>query len=47
MHSCLELTSDGQLLARQRTETPEGLREMVNDLAAQAHHRLRCVLALT
>ena len=40
MHHCLELTPDGRLLARQKTETPEGLREMVTDFTAQAHHRL-------
>ena len=40
MHHCLELTPDGRLLARQQTETPEGLREKVTDFTAQAHHRL-------
>ena len=40
MHPCLELTPDGRLLARQLTETPEGLREKVTDFTAQAHHRL-------
>ncbi len=40
MRHCLELTPDGRLLARQKTETPKGLREKVTDLSAQAHHRL-------
>ena len=40
MHHCLELTPDGRLLARQQTETPEGLREKVTDVTAHAHHRL-------
>jgi hypothetical protein len=40
MHHCLELTPDGRLLARQLTETPEGLREKITDFTAQAHHRL-------
>ena len=40
MHHCLELTPDGRLLARQQTETPDGLRGKVTDITAQAHHRL-------
>ena len=40
MRHCIELTPDGRLLARQKTETPKGLREKVTDLSAQAHHRL-------
>jgi hypothetical protein len=40
MPPCLELTPDGRLLARQKTETPDGLREKVTDFTAQAHHRL-------
>jgi hypothetical protein len=40
MHHGLELTPDGRLLARQKTETPKGLREKITDFTAQAHHRL-------
>lgn len=40
MHSTVELTPQGRLLARCKVETSEGLRERVSDLTDQAHHCL-------
>jgi len=45
-YSEIELTPDGRLLFRRQQETPEGLRERLDDITAEAQHWLDRIVAL-
>ncbi|WP_462323084.1 hypothetical protein, partial [Halochromatium sp.] len=45
-YSEIELTAEGRLLFRRQQETPEGLRERLDDITAEAQHWLDRIIAL-